>query len=418
MSRDGRPNSTFDVIVVGGGPAGLTAARHARREGAAVLVIEQYGPAGDADRCAGLVSPRTIDALEPSRLNTLRSFRSAWLTGPDGRRVEICADETKALVIDRAQLNRQLAADAMAEGVILQTQSRVVSCRQGTVCVRRQGSNPLKQFHGSVIIGADGPSSRIAVWAGLSLPPDRVFAQQAVLASLASPVDEIEIFLGHEAAPGFFAWAVPAEPGTLRVGLATSDATAVMPCFHRHLERYTGRIVPASRVGGIIPVDVSPRTVAPGLLLVGDAAGQVKPLSGGGLYVGASCARIAGRIAARAARAGSPDNRDQILASYEASWRELLGHELRFGRVVHRARQRMSDHQLRSVLDLADHPGIKQVLSQSGDIDYSSRILDALIRRWDLWPGVARRLAPLLGDTALRRLRHDTNDATGFPSGL
>ncbi len=418
MNRGPNSDSRFDVIVVGGGPAGLTAARHARREGATVLVLEQHGQAGDAARCAGLISLQTIEALEPSSFEALRSFRHAWLVGPAGHRVKLHADETKAIVIDRARLNRQLATDAIEEGVILRTRSRVVSWQQGTTLVLDRDSHTTKRFHGAVTIAADGPSSRIAAWAGLAPPADRLFVQQAVLTSLESPANEIEIFLGRRVAPGFFAWAIPAEQETVRLGLATPDATAVLPCFRRLLRLYPGQLVPASRVGGTIPIDIAPRTVAPGVLLVGDAAGQVKPLSGGGLFVGACCARIAGRVAARAAQAGSPELRDHELSSYETSWRKQFGSELRFGRNAHRIRQRLSDRQIDSILALLDGPAIQRVIGQEGDIDYPSRVFDALTRRWDLWPGIARRLAPLLGDVALRRLLHDADDVAKFTSGL
>ncbi len=418
MTPDVQSGKTFDVVVVGGGPAGLTAARHARREGATVLVIEQHGAAGDAARCAGLVSPRTIEALAPSSLDVLRSFRSAWIVGPSGRRSELRATETKAIAIDRAQLNRQLAADAIEEGIVLRTHSRVVSWRKGNVVARCSDTQTVERFRSSVTIGADGPFSRIATWAGLTPPQERVFAQQAVLTSLQSPVDEIEVFVGQDIAPGFFAWAVPAQPGTLRVGLGVSDARVVRSCFQQHLMRFPGRIVPGSHVGGAIPVDAAPRTVAPGVLLVGDAAGQVKPLSGGGLFVGACCARIAGRIAARAARARSVERRDHELLSYETSWRRLIGRELRLGRTVHRTREELSDRQLKSVLDLIEDPGIQHVLRRSGDIDYISRMVAALARRVDLWPGVVRRLAPLLGNITLQKMRHDADDAAEILSGL
>ena len=340
------------------------------------------------------------------------------MIGPGDRRSELRADETKAVVIDRAQLNRQLATDAVNEGIVLRTHSRVVSWEEGVVTARCIDRKAIERFRASVTIGADGPFSRVAAWAGLAPPQDRVFVQQAVITSLRSPVDEIEVFVGQDVAPGFFAWAVPAEPGTLRVGLGVSDARVVRSCFRQHLSKFPGRIVPGSHAGGTIPVDVASRTVAPGVLLVGDAAGQVKPLSGGGLFVGARCAQIAGRIAARAARAGSTEKRDRELLSYEASWRKVIGRELRLGRTVHRTRQRLSDRQLEVVLDLIEDPGIRQVLHRSGDIDYTSRTVTALARRLDLWPGVVRRLAPLLGNVTLQRMRHDADDAEGIMSGL
>ncbi|MFQ6090969.1 MAG: NAD(P)/FAD-dependent oxidoreductase, partial [Candidatus Bipolaricaulia bacterium] len=179
-------------------------------------------------------------------------------------------------------------------------------------------------------------------------------------------------------APGFFAWAVPSSPGRARVGLGTAQREALRGCFARLMGQFPGD--PAAINGGLIPIGPPSRTVADRVILVGDAAAQAKPTSGGGLYTGIVCAKIAGEIAARAVKGGM-----KTLEEYERRWRGLLGRELWFGLLAHRLFAGLSDDELSRIIAALDDPEILGIIAEYGDIDYPSLLIKEMARRPRLW---------------------------------
>jgi flavin-dependent dehydrogenase len=126
------------------------------------------------------------------------------------------------------------------------------------------------------------------------------------------------------------------------------------------------------------------------VLVVGDAAGQVKPTSGGGIYTSITCARIAGEVSARAARSG--DTSERALSEYERRWRALLEQELRFGFQAHLLLARLSDAVLARLFRAIDDPRVSALFGEHGDIDYTSRALQVLLTRPTLWGRLMRAL--------------------------
>jgi digeranylgeranylglycerophospholipid reductase len=200
----------------------------------------------------------------------------------------------------------------------------------------------------------------------------------------------VEIFIGNNFAPGFFAWAVPFGD-MARIGLAKNPDS--LPAQH-YLEKLLEHPVVASRyrgsrtehvVGGI-PLGPPDRTVKDNVMLLGDAAGQVKPTSGGGVYMGAVCAKIAGEVAARAAR------KEARLEEYEKRWRSAVGRELAIGMRIHKSLGKLSDKNLNEFIAFLNRPEIMDCITEYGDMDHPSVLLQKLISRGD-----KMRLIKLLG---------------------
>ena len=376
-----------DVLVVGAGPAGAVAARAAARAGARVLLVEQGDGTDDLARCTGLVSPRTQETLGFSDETVLREIRGGIVHSPGGRTVEIHGEGVKGLVLDRQRLRRELTDLAAAAGVEVRFRTRAAAASRGTV--RLEASGKAENVSTRITIGADGARSRVRSWFSLAGPGQLLRASQAVVAGRPPAPDTVEVFLGSDVAPGFFAWSVPAEEGRLRVGLATATGNDPEPFLARLLaRRFPGEAL--ARAGGLIPIGPAPRTAGDGVLLVGDAAGQAKPASGGGIYTGSVCAGIAGEIAGTAALAEMTSR--ETLGEYERRWQKAIGEELRFGGALHRARLALSDSEVDAALAAIDEESILQVIAGEGDLDYPSRLVRAFADRRDLWP----RLAALL----------------------
>jgi len=201
-----------DVVVIGAGPVGLVAGRVAADSGLAVEIVERRRPDDAPSCCTGLVSRATLSVLGASNASVLRTIRAIRLVLPSGRSIELRARSEKAVVLDRVVLERDLRRQAENAGAQLHFGNEAMSASSGTVRIR--SANGDRTIHPAIIIGADGPGSQVASW--FSLEPARLFvsAAQANVAARAPCEDQVDLFIGESVAPGFFGWAVPAEPAS------------------------------------------------------------------------------------------------------------------------------------------------------------------------------------------------------------
>jgi len=386
--------STFDVIVIGGGPSGSTAARVAAESGARVLLVEEGGFEKKGVQCSGLISLRTFKESGASRGCILREIRGAFMHTPDGRCLSIDGGEVKAVVIDRTKFDEGLLKKAQDSGVEVKLGWKAVGIDGNRIKLWKDGEE--SEEGAKVFIGADGPQSRVAKWVGLPGSKKLLSALQAILPYRPPREDFVEVYLGRDVAPNFFAWAVPASEGIARVGLASDSAGSLRQFFARLLEKRfsSGEGKNACEIveigGGMIPIGVPEKTVSDNVMLVGDAAGQVKPTSGGGIYTGMVCAKIAGEVAALCAMRG--DTSAKALGEYERRWRSILEKELFFGFQVHNLLCHLRDEDINRIFKLFDSPGIMKIFTRYGDIDYPSILAKELLKNPGLWGKLLRAI--------------------------
>jgi digeranylgeranylglycerophospholipid reductase len=362
----------FDVIVVGGGPIGAVAARTAAEEGASVLLVEQRAEPQRPPACTALVSPRTLEVLGVPDAVVVRRIRGVVVHAPGGGELHVESDEEKALVLDRRELELSLLASAGAAGVEVRRGIRADRDTQGKL--RLRGYEGSATVEGRVVIGADGPHSSVARWSNLRV--GGVVAARAIQAELAVPCSErgsVDVFVGRHVAPGYFAWAVPAERDRIRVGLTVDPGRDPRALLDRLLADRFPEATPLSVVEAWIPIPPGGPTIADGVLLVGDAAAQVKSLSGGGLYFGSLCARIAGRVAARAAQSGNVSAAS--LRPYEDACQAAIGPEIRFGSAIRSILQGLSDDGIDAVIDVLQDDELRALAAERGDIDRLGQLL-------------------------------------------
>ncbi|MFN4218697.1 MAG: geranylgeranyl reductase family protein [Candidatus Bipolaricaulia bacterium] len=383
----------YDVIVVGAGPAGATAATTAARHGAKVLLLEEHTQIGRPIQCTGLLSIRGWKLARLSDSIIVRAITGVRVHSPDGSVYELGGDRVRAYVIDRDRFDQSLVERAAKLGVIVQTGTRAVELgeyrnRERTL-ITQTYSGARAAYRAAVIIGADGAHSVLAQHAGLPRPKKILLGLQAVIAVGAngsSPPNFVEVFFGRRWAANFFAWSVPATEGTARVGLATDLISEAKACFERLRREYHNSEKILAYQSGMIPIGPAERTVTDGFLIVGDAAGQAKPTSGGGIYTGMLCGRIAGEIAARCALSGQTHARS--LQEYERRWRAKLARELSLGLKAHQVLTQLSDEQIAHALKLLALPALRRLIERVGDIDYPSRIARELLKRPRLWSAI------------------------------
>lgn len=398
-------NMKYDVVVVGAGPVGSTAARYAAMNGAKVLLIEEDAFIGSPVSCTGLLSTKAVSEcdLKPSEEFVFNSVRGAFVHAPDGQFLPIDGKKTKAYVVSRKNFDRSLTAMAIEEGVELSLRTRAIGLEKAdlkaeignfrndpSVKLKVLKSGKPETINAGVVIGADGVKSQIARFAGLGRPKSVLTGIQIEALYASDDSNFVELFPGSQAS-GFFAWAVPLNEKVSRIGLALDprfvgdigrDKRVPLYFLNRLLEtnphvkaRY-GRGMLDFVVGGI-PIGPLEKTVSDGVMLVGDAAGQAKPTSGGGIYPGAFAAKIAGRVAAEAALEG--DSSEERLSEYDRLWKKGLGKELDIGMRVHDYIGNLKDEQLNELIGALNKPSILETINEYGDMDHPSILLRKLV---------------------------------------
>jgi len=390
-----------DVLVVGAGPAGSTVAARLAKAGHSVRVVEEHPKVGYPVQCAGLVSQRVLD-LAGSDSMVRASVRGASVFGPSLESIAFRAESPKAFVIDRAGLDIHLADRAARAGAEIRTSTRfdAVDGESGdrlTVRLRGPDGSP-QEVRARLVIGADGVSSAVARAFRLRRPVEVLPAFEAEFPESPGDPDTVEVYLGRKLAPGLFGWWIPNGAGGARVGVAAdADGTPARRYFDRLLDslehRFGHRLAqPTAYVVSGIPIGTLPRTHARRALLVGDAAAQVKPLSGGGIFTGMRCAEIAADVASQALSKG--DLSEASLAEYDRRWRGELGEEFRRALYLRRLFTRLSDNELDRVVHALKGAHLAATIVAFGDIDFPTHVVRELLRES---PGLVRLLPKAVG---------------------
>ncbi len=375
----------YDVIVVGGGPVGSTAARYAAQEGAKVLLIEEHAVIGSPVGCTGLLSTRALKEcdVEPSEEFVLNSVRGAYVHPPSGNPLPIDGGRTKAYVVSRKMFDRKLfrmAIDTSVD-VMLRTRAVGVQLSNGEQILSVLERGKLKNIHSKVIIAADGVRSNMAKMAGLGNAHRIMPGIQIEAPYRSDDPDFVELFVGSRA-PGLFAWTVPVNEHISRIGLATDSIDG--PETYEYLQwllKHNTHITPRYGGGqtdivfGGIPVGPLHKTYTDGIMIVGDAAGQVKPTSGGGIYTGAVCAKIAAEVAVSLEDDASAGN----LQQYEKKWKASIGKELSMGMRIHDFIKGLSDSELDELLGAMNTSSILETITEYGDMDHPSVLIRKML---------------------------------------
>ena len=217
-----------------------------------------------------------------------------------------------------------------------------------------------------VVVIATGFGSKLVEETGFGRAEDFVMGVQAEVT--ADGIDMVEVYLGEEVAPGFFAWLVPTSPGRALVGLLSRKNPA------DYLRRLMLSLASQGKIAspeadfsyGGIPLKTPARTCTDRVIAVGAAAGQVKPTTGGGVYYGLLCADIAAENLHRALENDTLSVKS--LARYEREWRRKLGRELRVGYWARKLYERLSDGQIDRIFDIIQSNGIDKTLVEADDL--------------------------------------------------
>lgn len=365
----------YDVVVVGAGPVGCTAARYCAAYGLKTLVLEEHATIGYPVQCAGLLSTAAFTECAVSEKSVYSRVSGASIFGSDLHNpLTFDAGCTKAYVVDRGILDREIAYRAADAGVSFQLKCRVVLANERDHKLYLSDGSEISY---RVLIAADGPKSVVARSFGVA-PSSFVYA--GIQAEIPYTTDISKVSLYPHASSDFFAWMIPVTPGRVRVGLC--GLSKIPERFAAFRSQFGGSGT-MELVTGTVPIGIRKRICGSSWMLVGDAAGFLKPTSGGGIYTGLRSARHAADTALEAMENGNT-------LPYEQRCNRDFGRELEIGLHFLKFRRSLNPDDLDKILEILKNPELSALITQYGDMDKPSLLIKQLLHRPEIF-----RLCPL-----------------------
>ncbi len=350
------------TIIIGAGVIGLTLAAELAKNGVETEVYESKASVSqNAGRASGIFSKEGLSRIgieyTPAMQNTLNG---AVIHGGN-QSFAIETRGTKAFVLDREILAELCAENARKAGARITLNKRA----------NREDLLELAADKGNIIVGADGAVSNVASAFGFPKIDEYVLTYKAEYQNAqVTDLHKVELFFSNKVARRFFGWTVPYSGSKLEVGVGISsyskqNSASAFNAFIKN-KRIDSMIGGAERTAGyasIIPLQVRRKTVMKNVLLVGDAAGQVKATTGGGIIFGTACARIAAKAIVENAEGGRP------LERYESMWRHAYGLDLKLHKMVHSYYSNLNDSGFSMAIMGAKLLGFERFLGNYGDMD-------------------------------------------------
>lgn len=339
--RLGGPGLKCDVVIVGAGPAGSMAAKTAADAGLDVIMLEKRQEIGDPVRCAEGVSKRILsEMVKPDPQWIAAEVLGARIYAPDGNSIVMSEDRAGlevGFVLERKVFDRALAMHAAQAGAKVMVKTRALGLlkKNGSingVTAMRMGQ-PI-EIEAPLVIGADGIESKVGRWAGIDTTLKLKDIETCAQFLIQDPaIDEryCEFFLGNSIAPSGYVWSFPKGKQLANVGLGILGSKSNPGEAMRLLREFVKVHYPKGKVVEIVvggdpcsgPIDSA---TADGMMLVGDAARQTDPLTGGGILNAMQAGIIAGEVAAKGLAAG--DVSKAGLKEYEDRWRATIGEHI------------------------------------------------------------------------------------------
>ncbi len=333
-----------DVLVVGAGPGGSMAAKFAAREGVNTLLIEKRQEIGSPVRCAEGIAKGWMEEcavpMDPSWIACVPE--AARIFAPNGSFALVAADragDEVGLTIERTLFDKALARHAAEAGarILLKTHARDVIASNGAVCgVTGKSMGEEIEIRAKVTIAADGFESQVGRWSGLETgvtPQDVISAFQYRLCNIECDSRYLDFYFGSFA-PGGYIWVFPKGPRIANVGIGIAASQLREPgqakaCLDRWIAQQSGLSNGQALdmvAGGVSTNKPLSKTASAGLMLVGDAARLINPLTGGGIVNACISGKLAGETAAAAIQCGNYG--ESFLQRYERAWRDRMEQRL------------------------------------------------------------------------------------------
>jgi len=369
----------YDVAVIGAGPAGATLARLLAAQKFHVLLLEEHPDAGEPVNCSGIIGVEAFERYGLAKTEVIREISAFQFFSPGGATLQYRHDTPLAVAVHRERFDRQMKALAVTAGAEFRSHSRVTDIelqKDRSVLTINRGES-LVSARTCVI--ATGAGSRLTETVGLMSPQNYVLGAQTEISTPA--LDEIEVHLGSKVAPNNFGWVIPLESGRAKVGLiCETGGKKWLRHFISQLEsrgKVNHHADPVIHVS-LLPLEMLPLSYTDRTIVVGEAAGQLKTVTCGGIYYAMRAAEIGAEVLAGALKS------DQLeasrLAEYDRRWKLLLARELQMGLRLRSAFSRLSDRKIDALFDIASKDGIMRIVREKVNFDWHYDLIHSIFK--------------------------------------
>ena len=354
----------YDVVIAGGSISGLISAREIAKKGYSVLVLEEGFEVGTPDHCGGLVSKSALHDLgiEPTQKTFDSMINSALIFSPNGKQFEIDSKKQEVVVVNRRELDKQVALQAQQSGAEIRVKT---SFKEKT---KRGVRTSIDEIGCKILVDCRG------VGALINNQRDGILlsAQYEVYADWITE-GKVEVYFDQIKYPGFFAWIIPSGKGVGKVGIAGREinVSKIMEQFLRNKGKYSTvrKIFAPIWIKGPIKDFISGDVV-----IAGDAAGQSKPTTAGGIY---SCA-MGGLLAGNAITKYLETNEHSQLQQYQKFWHDKFGKEFKKQRLARKILERVDNKTIDMIFDTIT-PEIISEISNKDDFDFHATSIVKLL---------------------------------------
>jgi geranylgeranyl reductase family protein len=369
----------YDVAVIGAGPIGSTISRYLAEKGFNVVILEKKKTIGVPLQCAGLIGKRIKEInLLPDEI-ILNEIYGAHLHSPSDISFSVSKKQPEAYVIDRMEYDKLLAKLAVDSGAELRMHHKVTAIEPETGQIHFKNNNN-SSINAEIVVGADGYKS---IASRTCNNPSKTFQAAQYLMKVEKNIfnpEFVHVYVDHKISPGFI-WIIPLPDQMVRLGLFSNLNYHEMNILLKNFINNNPYFINSSvlkKYHGHIPVyEANKKILNHRVLLLGDAASQVKPTSGGGLNLGFTCAQLASDVITNAL-----ENQNlSLLNDYPENYNKLNKKELRMQLKVHKIFSTLKNSDLDYMFQQLINEGAPDIISKYGDLDSQSELVKEMLKR-------------------------------------